>query len=134
MDIDRLRQLAAIQEADDSQYYFSDIESETVANSSYRRVVFTGTNIQLVLMSISPGEEIGEEIHDKVDQFIRIESGQGMFVISGDERSASDGDAVVIPQGTRHNLINTGDRDLKLYAIYSPPEHESGLEQKIKPL
>lgn len=133
MDIDRLRQLAAIKEADDSQYYFSDIESETVGNSSYRKVVFTGTNIQLVLMSIAPGEEIGEEVHDKVDQFIRIESGQGMFMISEDERSASDGDAVVIPQGTRHNLINTGDSDLKLYAIYSPPEHESGLERKIKP-
>lgn len=133
MDIERLKSLANISESKDSRYYYSNIESDTLKNTFYRRVIFTAPSIQLVLMSIPPGEEIGEEIHEKVDQFIRIESGQGSFIISREEISAVDGDAVVIPQGTRHNLINTGDTDLKVYAIYSPPEHDPGTEQKIKP-
>ena len=132
MDIERLKSLANISESKDPRYYYDNIESDTLNNTLYRRVLFTAPSIQLVLMSIPPGEEIGEEIHEKVDQFIRIESGQGLFVISREERSAVDGDAVVIPQGTRHNLINIGDTDLKVYAIYSPPEHDPGTEKKIK--
>lgn len=133
MDIERLKSLANIAESKDSGYYYSNIESDTLNNTFYRRVLFTAPSIQLVLMSIPPGEEIGEEIHEKVDQFIRVESGQGSFIISREEISAVDGDAVVIPQGTRHNLINTGDTELKVYAIYSPPEHDPGTAQKIKP-
>jgi len=132
MDIERLRELANVNSAESGQYYFDNIETATVDNGSYRRVVFTGPSIQLVLMSIPPGEEIGEEVHEKVDQFIRIEAGTGKFVIAGEERTAKDGDAVVVPRGISHNLINVGDTDLKVYAIYSPPEHESGLEQKSK--
>jgi len=111
--------------------YISNIEKETLENTDYRRVLYTAKNSQLVLMNLQPMEEIGEEVHE-LDQFIRIEAGQGKAILDGVERVLEDGSAVVIPSGTRHNVINIGDTELKLYSIYSPPEHKDGTVHKTK--
>ncbi|MGB2580779.1 MAG: cupin domain-containing protein [Minisyncoccia bacterium] len=103
--------------------YITNIEKETLENTDYRRVLYTAKNSQLVLMSIAPGEEIGEETHH-LDQFLRFEKGEGKVILDGVEHNVSDGFAVVIPQGTKHNVINTGGTHLKLYSIYSPAEHK----------
>jgi mannose-6-phosphate isomerase-like protein (cupin superfamily) len=101
-----------------------DIERETRANEDYRRVLFTGRNLQLVLMTIRAGEEIGAEIHDEHDQFIRVESGSGMVMLDGQEYSVNHGVAVIIPAGVEHNVVNTSSTEaLHLYTLYSPPEH-----------
>ena len=101
-----------------------DIEKETRKNTDFRRVLYTGKYSQLVLMRLKPGEEIGEETHDTVDQFFRIEEGEGSVIINGVENKVKDGFAVVVPSGSLHNVINTSKKaDLKLYTIYSPPEH-----------
>lgn len=111
--------------------YIINIEKETLENEDYRRVLYTAKNSQLVLMNIKPGDEIGEEVH-KLDQFLRFEKGNGKAVLDGVESDVSDGVAVVVPAGTRHNFINTGDTDLKLYTVYSPPEHKDGVIEKTK--
>ena len=111
--------------------YISNIEKETLENEDYRRVLYTAKNSQLVLMNIKPGEEIGEETH-QLDQFLRFEQGEGKAVLDGVESVVKDGTAVVVPAGTKHNFINTGDIDLKLYTIYSPPEHKDGVVEKTK--
>lgn len=112
--------------------YITNIEKDTLENELYRKVLYTAPNSQLVLMSIKPGEEIGEEVH-KLDQFIRIEAGEGKAVLNGEEQKIGDGSAVVIPAGTNHNVINTStDKDLKLYSIYSPPEHRHKTVHKTK--
>ena len=111
--------------------YILNIEQETVSNTDYRRVLYTANNCQLVLMSIRPGGEIGLETHS-LDQFIRIESGRATVVLDGIEHAMEDDFAVIIPAGTAHNVINTGDEDLKLYSIYSPPEHKDGTIHKTK--
>jgi len=111
--------------------FHSDIEKETLDNADFRRVLFTTKNSQLVLMSIQPGEDIGEEIHG-VDQFFRFESGTGKVVAGGHDEPVKDGDSVTIPSGTRHNIINTGEKPLKLYSIYSPPNHKRGTIHKTK--
>ncbi|MCK5095752.1 MAG: cupin domain-containing protein [Candidatus Pacebacteria bacterium] len=105
--------------------YLTNIEKATLENEDYRRVLYTAKNSQLVLMNIKPGDEIGMEVHE-LDQFIRIEKGKAKVILDGEEHSAEDDWAVVIPAGTDHNVINTGDMDLKLYSIYSPPEHKDG--------
>ncbi len=105
--------------------YIVNIEEETLANNKYRKVLYTSHNSQLVLMNICPGDEIGEEVHT-LDQFIRIEQGQCEITLDDITHSIKDNFAVVIPAGTKHNVINTGDTDLKLYSIYSPPEHKDG--------
>lgn len=112
--------------------YVANIEEETLRNDYFRKVLFTGPNSQLVVMSLKPGEEIGEEIHD-LDQFIRIEAGQADILLDGETHRVQDDYAIVIPAGTRHNVINrsTGE-PLKLYTIYSPPEHEPGTIHKTK--
>ncbi|MBU5557694.1 MAG: cupin domain-containing protein [Candidatus Aenigmatarchaeota archaeon] len=103
----------------------TNIERDTLKNTDFRRVLYTGKYSQLVLMSLKPGEEIGEEVHPNVDQFFRIESGEGIVVIDGIKHKIKDGSAVVVPSGARHNVINTSKKsDLKLYTIYSPPEHQ----------
>lgn len=119
--------------------YVSNIEKLTVKNNNYRKVEYTSSNeygIQITLMSLNPGEEIGTEIHPHTDQFLRFEQGKGE-VIFGKTRqrvyTVKDGSAVVIPAGTWHNVINTGSEDLKLYSIYTPPEHPVGLIQRRKP-
>lgn len=105
--------------------YISNIEKETLLNSNFRKVLYTAKNSQLVLMSILPGEEIGEETHH-LDQFIRIEQGKGKAVMDGVEHEIEDGSAIIVPAGMKHNVINTGDEVLKLYSIYSPAEHKDG--------
>jgi len=107
--------------------YISNIEKDTLENENYRKVLYTAKNSQLVLMSLLPGEEIGEEVHD-LDQFLRIESGHGKAVIDGVSHDIEDGSAIVVPAGANHNIINTSDTDkLKLYSIYSPAEHKDGI-------
>lgn len=105
--------------------YILNIEKETLENTDYRRVLYTTPLLQLVLMSIEPGDEIGAETHD-LDQFIRIEQGKAKVVLNGEETEVEDDFAVVIPAGTEHNVISTGDKPLKLYSIYTPPEHKHG--------
>ena len=105
--------------------YVGPIEQQTIKNTNFRQVLFTAKHTQLVVMSLRPGEEIGEELHQNVDQFFRIEQGAGKFVFNGKlERIVQAGDAVVVPAGTLHNVINTSKNvPLKLYTIYSPPNH-----------
>ena len=112
--------------------YIDNIEKSTLENSNFRKVLYTAKNSQLVLMSLMPGEEIGEEVHT-LDQFLRIEKGVGKAILDGVEHEISDGSAVVVPAGTRHNIINTSpDAELKLYTIYSPPEHRDGTVHATK--
>jgi mannose-6-phosphate isomerase-like protein (cupin superfamily) len=112
--------------------YVTNIEKDTLENEDFRRVLYTAKNTQLVLMNLRANEEIGEEIHD-LDQFIRIEAGQGLALIDGSAHRLSDGSAVIIPAGTKHNVINVSDtEELKLYTLYSPPEHRDGTVHKTK--
>lgn len=112
--------------------YVVDLEGKTQANQFFRQVLFTAQHSQLVVMSLQPKEEIGMEVH-KVDQFIRIEKGKGKSVLDGQEHELSDGFAVVIPAGTNHNIVNTSASEpMKLYTVYSPPQHPDGTVHKIK--
>jgi len=114
--------------------YAGPIESETLKNTYFRRVLFTGKHAQLVVMCLQPGEEIGDEVHPNVDQFFRIEQGEAKFVFNEtQEHLARDADAVVVPAGTYHNVINASKTTpLKLYTIYSPPNHPDGTVHKTK--
>ena len=114
--------------------YFGNIENLTLQNSYFRQVLFTGPNSQLVLMCLRPNEEIGAEVHPTVDQFFRIEKGTAKIVVDdGEEHMVSDGDAIIIPAGTRHNVINASStEDLKLYTIYAPANHPDGTIHKTK--
>ena len=112
--------------------YVTNIEKSTEGNENFRKVLYTASHSQLVVMSLKPQEEIGEEVH-KLDQFIRIEDGRGKAVLDGQEREIEDGFAVVIPAGVRHNIVNTSyDKEMKLYTIYSPPEHKDGVVHAAK--
>lgn len=111
----------------------SHIEKDTVGNHYFRHVLYTGKHSQLVLMSLKPGEEIGEEVHMKIDQFFRFEKGTGKVSIDGVNKIVTDGDAVIVPAGAKHNVINTSKtKELKLYTIYSPPEHQDKTIRKTK--
>jgi mannose-6-phosphate isomerase-like protein (cupin superfamily) len=112
--------------------FVDDIEDLTERNDDFRRVLYTGKYLQLVLMSIEPGEEIGEEVHEDHDQFFRIEEGHGEVVIDGTSTEIQADDAIVVPAGARHNVVNTGDEPLKLYTIYGPPEHMDGVVRATK--
>jgi mannose-6-phosphate isomerase-like protein (cupin superfamily) len=113
--------------------FVADIESATMKNTDFRRVLYTGKYSQLVLMSLKPKEEIGEETHDDVDQFFRFEQGEGSVVIDGMTHKVKNGSAVVVPSGARHNVINTSaTKDLRLYTIYSPPEHQDKVIRKTR--
>ena len=113
--------------------YEANIEELTLANSDFRRVLYTGKYSQLVLMSLEPGEEIGSEVHADVDQFFRFEKGTGKVVIDGLDRAVADGDAAIVPAGAEHNVVNTSSLEpLKLYTIYSPPEHRDGVVRATK--
>ncbi|HNT07388.1 MAG TPA: cupin domain-containing protein [Methanoculleus sp.] len=113
--------------------FVTDIETETVKNTDFRRVLYTGKFSQLVLMCLKPGEEIGAEVHDDVDQFFRFEEGEGAVVIDGVKHAVRDGSAVVVPSGANHNVLNTSKTaDLKLYTIYSPPEHQDKVVRKTR--
>lgn len=111
--------------------YVSNIEQLSLENENFRKVLYTDTRVQLVLMSLAIGEDIGEEVHD-LDQFIRVEKGTGVSVLDGVEHEISDGTAIVIPQGVRHNIINKGDGPMKLYTLYAPPNHKDGTIHKTK--
>jgi len=112
--------------------YCANIEELTLANGYFRQVLFTAPYSQLVLMTLQPGEEIGEEVHAEHDQFFRFEKGSGQVLIDGVTHEVSDGFAVVVPAGANHNVINTGTEVLKLYTIYSPAEHKDGTVHKTK--
>jgi mannose-6-phosphate isomerase-like protein (cupin superfamily) len=112
--------------------YVDDIQARTLENKDFRRVLYTGKNLQLVLMTIAPGDEIGEEVHEDRDQFFRIEEGEGEVLIDGQTHQIEDDDAIIVPAGARHNVRNTGDAPLKLYTIYGPPEHKDKVIHKDK--
>lgn len=112
--------------------FVEDIESLTKENKNFRHVIYTGKHLQLVLMKLKPGEEIGDEVHADHDQFFRVEKGEGVVVIDGQDYSVKDGDAIVVPAGARHNLKNTGDKSLKLYTLYGPPDHRDGIVHATK--
>jgi len=114
------------------QGYVANIEKETAENENFRKVLYTAKFSQLVVMALKPGEEIGEEVHT-LDQFLRIEQGTGKAVLDGVESDISDGSAIVIPAGTKHNVVNTSENEpMKLYTIYSPPEHRDGVVHATK--
>lgn len=112
--------------------YCDNIEKRTVENEDFRRVLYTGHNLQLVLMTLPPGCDIGEEVHPDRDQFFRFEEGSGVVKIDGVENRVEEDFAVIVPAGARHNVINTGDAPLRLYTIYGPPEHKDGVVQATK--
>ena len=112
--------------------YVANIEELTKENTDFRRVLYTGENLQLVLMSIKPGDEIGEETHDDRDQFFRIEKGKGEVWINGECSKIKKDDAIVVPAGAKHNVVNTGEKSLRLYSIYAPPEHRDGTVHETK--
>ena len=111
--------------------YCDDVMKATIANDDFRRVLYTGKHLQLVLMTLKPGEEIGAEVH-QVDQFFRFEEGEGTVDIDGKANSVEDDFAVIVPAGARHNVRNTGDRPLRFYTLYGPPEHKDGIVQTTK--
>jgi len=114
------------------QGYVANIEKETEENENFRKVLYTGKFSQLVVMALNPGEEIGEETHT-LDQFIRIEKGTGKAILDDVESQIEDGSAIVVPAGTKHNFVNTSDSEpMKLYTIYSPPEHRDGTVHATK--
>jgi mannose-6-phosphate isomerase-like protein (cupin superfamily) len=118
--------------------WVADIEAETIDNTDFRRVLYTGGNLQLTVMSLAPGVDIGWEMHDHLDQFLRIEQGQGVlrFGRSNDsvdeEHAVADDWAIIVPAGTWHNVVNTGDVPLRLYSIYAPAEHPPGAVHRTK--
>lgn len=111
--------------------YVANIEKLSLENDNFRKVLYTGKNSQLVLMSLLAGEEIGEEVHD-VDQFFRVENGKGTAILSGTSHDIADGSVIVIPAGTKHNILNNGSGEMKLYTLYMPPHHRDGVVHKTK--
>lgn len=113
--------------------YSVNIETASLQNSDFRHVLYTAPHLQLVLMTLQPGDEIGQERHDDGDQFFRVEAGQGEAILDGEQHQLSDGMIVVIPAGTTHNVVNTSTTDaLHLYTIYAPPEHPDGTVNHTK--
>jgi mannose-6-phosphate isomerase-like protein (cupin superfamily) len=113
--------------------YIDNIEERALENEYFRKELYTDKHLQLVVMSLAPGEEIGMEVHNQEDQFIRIEQGQGKAILSGKESPLSDGTVIIIPAGTEHNIVNASeDAPLKLYTLYSPPHHADGTVHKTK--
>ena len=112
--------------------YVDDIEKLTEDNGDFRRVLYTGKEMQLVLMALKPGEEIGSEVHEDRDQFFRVEAGRGEVVIDGNTTPVRADMAIIVPAGARHNVRNTGEAPLKLYTLYAPPEHREGTVHATK--
>lgn len=111
--------------------YVANIESLSLKNENFRKVLYTDKKSQLVLMSLQGKEEIGEEVHD-VDQFIRIEAGEGKAVLNGQAHDLQDGSVVIVPAGVKHNILNMSDAPLKLYTLYMPPHHRDGVVHATK--
>ena len=113
--------------------YKENIEKLTIENNNFRKVLYTGAHMQLVLMSLKPGEEIGSEVHTENDQFFRFEKGEGRVIINETEYMVADGDTVIVPSGSQHNVMNTSTtEDLKLYTIYAPAHHKDGIIRATK--
>ena len=112
--------------------FVANIEELSLENDNFRKVLYTSKNSQLVLMSLEVGEEIGEEIHDEEDQFLRVEKGTGKVILEGVSHELVDGSSVVVPKGVKHNIINTGDEAMKLYTLYMPPHHRDRVIHKTK--
>lgn len=112
--------------------FVNDIEKLTEENSDFRRVLYTGKNMQLVLMALKPGEEIGSEVHEDRDQFFRVEAGAGAVFIDDVKSAVEADDAIIVPAGAKHNVVNTGSEPLKLYTLYAPPEHRDGTVHATK--
>ncbi len=113
--------------------FVGNIEKLTLSNTYFRQVIYTGQHSQLVIMSLKPNEDIGFETHEIVDQFLRLEDGEGKVLMGGEEHIIKSGDALIVPAGTKHNLLNTSpDKPLKLYTVYSPPHHRDGVIHKTK--
>ena len=110
-----------------------NIEKETLTNNNYRKVINTTCGMQLVLMSLKPGEEIGLEVHDYIDQFFRLEKGKLKALVNENEINLEDGSILIVPRGTKHNIINIGNEEAKLYTIYTPPNHPKNTIQENKP-
>lgn len=134
MDTKRLLELAGMEPKPELTGFNTNVETDTIENTYFRKVLFTTPKSQLVLMSLRPGQDIGMETHDG-DQFFRFEKGEGKIIIDGNETLVRDGSAAVVPEGKEHNVINTSETErLQLYAIYSPPQHKDGQIDKEKPL
>ncbi len=112
--------------------FCDDIDRLTIDNEDFRRVLYTGEHLQLVLMTLQPGEEIGEEVHTGIDQILHFVSGSGRATVGDAERSVGPGDLVVVPSGSRHNFVNAGDEPLVLWTVYGPPEHADGTVHRTK--
>ena len=113
--------------------YYANIETLTDENEHFREVLYTGESLQLVLMSLMPGEDIGVEVHEENDQFFRFESGEGRVVINDAEYEVKDGDCIIVPKGSAHNIMNTSDEHpLKMYTLYAPPHHRDGILHSTK--
>lgn len=112
--------------------YVNNIENETLSNDYFRKEIFTGEHLQMTVMSLLPGEDIGAEVHDTTDQFLRIEQGSGVALIGETEYAVEDDFAIIIPAGMNHNVTNTGEIPMKLYSIYTPAEHPVGTIHKDK--
>ncbi len=113
--------------------FYANVEKDTLENDNFRKVLYSGKHCQLVLMSLLPSEDIGEEVHPENDQFFRFEKGHGKVVIDDNEYMVEDGSAIIVPAGAKHNVINTSDTEgLKLYTIYAPAHHKDGVVRKTK--
>ena len=124
----RILDIYHVSEENDMRGFNGNIEQLTLENEDFRRVLYTAKHLQLVLMSLKPGEEIGEETHTENDQFFRFEAGKGLVKIDGNEYEVSDGSAVIVPAGARHNVVNTSATEaLKLYTLYAPSHHKDGI-------
>jgi len=124
--------MAGSKQGNSKQGYRDNIEELTLNNEDFRRVLYTGQNLQLVLMTLKPGEEIGEEVHEDKDQFFRFESGTGEVLINDKSNPVEDGIGVIVPAGAKHNVRNTGDDPLTMYTIYGPPDHKDKTVHKTK--
>jgi mannose-6-phosphate isomerase-like protein (cupin superfamily) len=111
--------------------YVTNIEQAAMENEYFRKVLYTDERVQLVVMSLKPSEDIGEEVH-QLDQFIRVEAGEGSAVLDGVAHEIKDGFAIVVPKGTLHNIINSDKGPMKLYTVYAPPNHKDGTIHKTK--
>lgn len=115
------------------QGFVKNIEELTLSNNNFRKVIYTGQHAQLVLMSLLPNEDIGTEVHETTDQFLRIEKGEGKVILNGQEHILKDGSAIIVPAGTQHNIINTSSvNHMKIYTLYSPPHHKDETIHKTK--
>ncbi|MBP6930215.1 cupin domain-containing protein [Patescibacteria group bacterium] len=113
--------------------FHANIEKDTLENDNFRKVLYSGKHCQLVLMSLLPSEDIGDEVHPENDQFFRFEEGHGKVLIDGNEYAVEDGSAIIVPAGAKHNIINTSDsEELKMYTIYAPAHHKDGVVRKTK--